>query len=343
MAGSNVRIVDVAKNAGVSPATVSRVLSNKVNVNKESVAAVLKSIEELNYKPNVIAQQLRSQKTNSVYVIVPDIMNSFFSPIIKGIEEEARSAGYDIYIIDSNRDEKIERAFVAALAKKQMDGVISLSATGAIKKLEEVAEGFPMVIAVQYFEESSLPNIGIDNVKASEDITNYLISLGHKDIGYISAYPNNALYRDRFTGYIKALADSGLDMDMKKVYYAATNSYESGYEATKKLLEGTKVSAICTSGDSIAIGAIKAIKEMGYSVPNDISVTGFDDLEYASFSNPSLTTVHQPMMELGKGAMQILKTLMDGKEISNNRIILSHSIVVRNSTSAFKGGKTGDL
>lgn len=335
MKGSKVSIVDVARNAGVSPATVSRVLSNNECVKKESVEAVLKSIKELNYRPNVVARQLRTQKTNAIYVIVPDITNTFFGPIIRGIEQEAQKSGYYIYIVDAHQSEKAEKGFISALGQRQIDGIISLSGTTAIQTVEKLSDGFPIVMASQYYEGSRLPNIGIDNAKAMEDICNYIISLGHREIGFISPNPYISLYQDRHNGYVKALTEHDLEVDVNKEVYTAYNSIQEGYDAAKKLIASARVTAICAAGDSLALGAIKAIQDMGLSVPGDYSVTGFDDISFASYATPTLTTVHQPMHEMGSGAMRILKSILNGEKTDNSRIVLEHSVIIRESTAEY--------
>lgn len=328
-----VSIKDVAKNAGVSAATVSRVLAKRGNVKEETELAVLQSIEKLNYMPNILAQQLRQQKTNAINVIVPDITNPFFFEIVRGIERVARQNNYQVYIVDADNDSQIERHAIAALTQKQVDGMISLSATSAIKTVEQIAKGFPMVIACQYFKESSLPNIGIDNIQASKDAVNYMISLGHRDMIYLTTSPNHALYRDRLTGYMRAMEENGLPIDLQKVAYAEDHSMMSGYKITKELLQFRTFTGICAAGDGLALGAMKAIQEAGLKVPEDISIVGFDDTIYAQFSTPSLTTIHQPMAEIGEQSMHLLLDLINGKE-TQSKTILKHTLVLRNSVKS---------
>lgn len=325
-------IKDVAKHAGVSPATVSRVLTKNVKVKKETEMVVLQSIAELNYSPNILAQRMRQQRTLAVNVIVPDIANPFFCEILRGIELVAHENGYQVYIIDINNDACAEQNYISALAQRQVDGIISLSAATALKTIESMSQGFPIVIAVQYFEDSTLPNVGIDNVHASKDIVKHLISLGHRKIAYITTSPELSLYRDRMTGYLQALAESGIPIDMNKVFYADSASMSSGYNEALKIIEDKSVSAICAAGDCLAIGAIKAIKGQGLSIPRDLSIVGFDDIDYAEFCDPGLTTVQQPRIELGKQSMLMLLNLINGTP-GQTKKILNHKIVVRGSTA----------
>lgn len=333
-----ITIKDVAQKAGVSPATVSRVITAKGNVKKETETLVWNCIEELGFKPNILAQQLRQQRTNIVNVIVPDVTNLFFGPIIRGIENIAEANNYKVYIVDVKNSSETEYSYISSLTQKQVDGIISLSSTAAIKTVAKMTSGFPIVLAVQYYEDSTIPNVGVDNVAASKEIVNHVISLGHEKIAYITSFPNNALYRDRLTGYLRALEENRIKVDMQKVFYTPNSSLNSGYQIGKEILQDESITAICTAGDPLAMGVIKAASEMGISVPEKLSVTGFDDIEFARFFSPELTTIHQPTTELGERAMCILLDLINGKKLDNSRVILKHDMVVRGSTAPVRQG-----
>lgn len=305
-------------------------------MSKETEASVLESIKALDYKPNILARQLRNQKTNAINIIVPDITNPFFGNIIKGIEEIARSHDYEVYIIDVSNDANIEKNYISALAQKQVDGIISLSASIAVQTIEKISNGFPIVVACQYVEGTELPNVGVDNVTASKEMTEYVISLGHKNIGYITCSPNNTLYRDRMTGYIRALEENSIVPNMRNVFYAPNASLESGYLAAMELLQDRTITAICAAGDGLALGVYKAAAELGRRIPEDLSVTGFDDIDFASYTFPELTTVHQPKYDLGREAMRMLLDIMSGKELKHLRKILKHSLMLRGSTSSIR-------
>lgn len=336
-----VSIKEVAKAAGVSPATVSRVLTNSRKVSPKRKAAVLKCIEELNYLPNIPARQLRNKKTNVINVLVPDITNPFYHEVFRGIEAVATQNNYQVFFVNVGNSTEKEEQYVGALMQRQMDGLISLSASLVVREIEDLAKDFPIVIACQYFKESAIPSVGIDNVQATKTMVDYLISLGHEEIAFISVDRDNLVYLDRLTGYVRAQEEHGISIDMRRVVYAQQNSLQSGYEAAIKLLKQVKVTAICAAGDDLALGCMKAVKEMGHRIPEDISVVGFDDIVYSKFSSPELTTIHQPMQELGEQAMQMLLDRIEGREVLQ-KYVMEYKLVIRESAGVKKGAQAED-
>ena len=324
-------IKDVAQHAGVSSATVSRVLMNQGNVSEKTAAAVRNSIALLGYHPNALARQLRRQHTQTVYVIIPSIDNAFFSEVYRGIETEALAHNYQAFLVNTNNDKNQENLYISALVQKQTDGIISLSATAATSVIERQVAGLPMVIACQYLENGSLPNVAIDNIAAAKDAVAHLISLGHKKIGCLAGPASNVLYRDRLTGYLRALTDHAIPVNMEYVSYG-DSTFQSGYEMARELLQAhPEITAVFASGDVMAIGSMKAAKELGRRIPQDYAVVGFDDLDITQFCDPPLTTIHQPMFEIGKYSMQTLLDLINGNPTQNQRL-LEYQLIVREST-----------
>ena len=326
-----VKIKDVAAMAGVSPATVSRVMMNKGNISEKTRAKVLRNVDLLGYRPNALAKQLRQQRTHTVYVIVPNFNNSFFYEVCRGIESVALDNQYQIYLVNANNDKSQESLYISALMQKQTDGIISISAVAAMNVVEQQIVGLPMVISCQYLENCSIPNVAIDNVLAATEATAHLVDLGHRKIGHLSGPANHVLYRDRLTGYLRALTEKQVEVDMNYVSFG-DSTFMSGYERTLELLNGYKeITAIFASGDSMAIGAMKAAKELGRRIPEDCAVVGFDDLEIASFCDPPLTTIQQPTMEIGIQSMQLLLDLIQKKTTEHQRL-LDYKLIVRGST-----------
>lgn len=324
-------IQDVAAHAGVSPATVSRVLMGKNNVTEKTRTVVLQSIKALNYRPNILARQLRQQRTRTVYVIVPDISNPFFYEIYRGIESVASSFDYQTFLLNANNNKILERQYIAALTQKQTDGIISLSAAAAAGVIEQIAEGFPVVIACQYLEDTRLPNVAIDNVSAARDAVCHLIGLGHRKIGMLAGPPNTMLYRDRLNGYFHALSENGIPVNMDSVMFCKS-TYQSGYDTVQELLQiNPDLTAIFASGDAMAIGAMRAIFKIGKRIPEDIAIIGFDDLDISSFCRPSLSTIRQPMFDIGARSMEMLINLIEGNP-TETQVLLGYSLVVREST-----------
>lgn len=326
-----ITITDVAKAAGVSTATVSRVLHNEKSVKPATHYAVMKAIEKLDYKPNILARQMRTQKTKSVIVIVPDISNTFFSEILFSIEQCAEEHDYRVLIADMKNQPSIEDYYFQAIQQHTVDGIISLSASIAKSLMEQVAEKYPIVVAVQYLENCNIPNVAIDNINAAFSITEHLIHLGHMQIAHITGQPNSLLYRDRLNGYISALAKHEISIDLELVQYGSS-SIQSGYDQARRLLDSKKpFSAIFAAGDIMALGAIKALKDNGLRVPEDCAVVGFDDIEISSFWEPPLTTVRQPRHLIGETAFNKLLSLMNMEPLTNIHDILDYEIVIRES------------
>jgi len=324
-------IKDVANAAGVSTATVSRVLQNEPTVKPKTRDKVLAAINKLNYKPNILARQMRTQKTHSVIVTVPDIRNTFFSEVIFGIEQSADKYNYQILLADMYGQPNAEKYYFQVIQQHQVDGIISLSASVARNLMEQVAEEYPIVVACQFLEKSNVPYVTIDNVHAAETITTHLIKLGHKKIAYISGNLDMLLYRDRYNGYISALEKHNLPFDPKLVRYG-NSSIQSGYDNMKELLEiDSSITAVFAAGDAMAIGAIKALSNFGLRVPEDCAVAGFDDIEISEYYRPSLTTVRQPRRLIGITAFETLLKLMTNETIEKTQIILDYELIIRES------------
>jgi LacI family repressor for deo operon, udp, cdd, tsx, nupC, and nupG len=326
-----VRIADVAKMANVSTATVSRVISNAGTVKKETADKVLEAINKLNYKPNMLARQLRRLETKTIIVIIPDITNTFFSNVLRGIESVATEYAYQVLLGDAQNIVERESSYLAVLGEKKADGVILLTARTDQRALEEISKEFPVVLACEYFEGSNLPTVSIDNISSARKATEHLISLNHKRIGHISGPLKVVVGRDRLKGFNQAMAQHGLFVDPLLVQ-EGDFSYASGFNLMKKLLTlEVPPTAVFTANDEMAMGAIKAAKSKGFKVPEDLSVVGFDDIKFASIFEPALTTIAQPTFDMGKKAMELLLKLINNKELEKNQIILADELIVRDS------------
>ena len=335
-------IKDVARHAGVSIATVSRVIRNQNVVTEKTQKKVLHSIRMLDFQPNILARQLRTQETGTIIVIVPDIGNSFFYEILRGIQDVANTHGFQVFIADMQNNPDVETHYLHALLQKQADGVISLSANVAQSLIERVASDFPLVIACQYMADSELPNVTIDNVSASKKIVEHLIGLGHRRIAHLSCEPNILLYRDRQNGYYQALAENGISIDLKLVQYG-TSSLASGFEQMHNFLDlPTPPTAVFAAGDILAIGALKALKARGWRTPADCAVVGFDDIDLSALYDPALTTIRQPKRAMGELAMQMLLDIIQGVPLAKRQCILDYELVVRDSCGAALVNEAGE-
>ncbi len=328
-------MLDVAKLADVSPATVSRVLTNPDIVSDHTKDKVLKAIEELNYKPNVLARNLRKMENKNILVILPDITNTFFSQVLRGIDQVASENGYRVLLADTKDKLDLEHEYLTYLDLKIADAAIMLTSRN-IEAIEELAQKHQIVLACEYIKDSQLPMVSIDNVKSAYKATKHLIDLGHQKIAHISGPMDIILNKDRFEGYKKALHDANIEFNgnwVKEGKYTVN----SGYSEMKKLLQlSNPPTAVFASNDEMAIGAIKAIKNSNMKVPDDIAVVGFDDIKWASIYEPALTTIFQPTFEIGKKAMLILLKLIkeEKKDFQLERKVYEGELVVRKTCGA---------
>lgn len=330
-------IQDVAREAGVSTATVSRILNNSPNVLPETRERVMAVIKKMNYNPNRLAHQFRTQETGNILVLVPELENTFYHEILSGIESIAEAKGYYVLIAEIHNNRRLEEHFFECLKQKQVDGIITFSARIAPDRLEAISKQFPVVVACRYYEGMRLPNVTIDNEKASRDITKYLLNLGHRRICCLAGNTDILLYQDRLNGYLEALKERKIEV-LSSLICEGPASIQGGYNAIERLANtGERYTAVVACGDTLAIGAIKALRDMGLNVPSDVAVTGFDDIELSSLYNPALTTVRQPKKQIGVRSMEKLVDLIEGKSLVNRQDVLNYELVIRESTGDFIG------
>ena len=333
-------IQDVVRLSGVSVATVSRVLHDSPNVLPATREKVLAAIKELDYHPNKLAQQFRTQRTKSVLVLLPRLGDSFYSEILKGIETVAASAGYHIYVANTNNRPELETYFFETLTQKQIDGIINFSACLPKEYMNEIAGNYPVVVACRYLSDANLPNVTIDNMAASREMTEYMLNLGHRRIACLCGNTGLAIYKSRLTGYYQALEGRGIPVDEGLVCMAEPD-IQGGYDAAMRLLRsGTEFTAIVTTGDTLAVGAIKALEERGLKVPEDVAVCGFDDIELSSLISPTLTTVRQPRNLIGRRSMEKMLGRISGDDGNvAEQIVLDHEIVIRASSGKYRAAQ----
>lgn len=327
------RMTDVAKLAQVSPATVSRVLSNNPNVSEKTRQKVLDAIEQLGYKPNRLARNFRKMTSRTVIVVMPGISNPFFAQILKAFNDVAHQRGYHVLLGDTGNDLDVERKFVELVKEKFVDG--SLLATARIPK-EEIArlsEEIPVVLACEYFDGCDIPTVAIDNVGAARTATEHLIALGHRKIAHLTGPLNVVLGRDRLKGYKEALMAHQIPI-REEYILEGDFSVRAGYLLGRQLLTlANPPTAIFAANDEMAVGAMKAAKELGLDVPGDVSVVGFDDIPLSTLVAPALTTIRQPKYEIGTQSMNMLLDLIEGRADARRQVVLPYELVIRDSTA----------
>ena len=333
MSGGNymASIQDVAKLAGVSVATVSRVMNNATNVSPASVRKVQSAVESLNYSPNWASRNLRSKKSNMLLVVIPEFSNPFWGDILEGMEQEAQKYHYKLIITTSHSNIYQERIALSLLKQRQADGAILLSPVLPQAELIDVDENHPLIQCCEYTEDSPLPHVSIDNYSALCDVMEYLIRLGHTKIAMVSSTNHFVSTIQREKGYADTLAKHRIHVP-DEYLLRGTYSYTSGYERMRQLLaEQEPPTAVVAISDTVAAGCLSAIDDSGLSCPNDIAVIGFDNIQLSSMLLPKLSTVSQPRLQLGATAVQMLLDRLNGNRTAQH-IFLPHELVIRQSS-----------
>ncbi len=327
-------IYEVARRAGVSTATVSRVLGRPDMVAEETRRKVLRAVETLGYTPNSAAKHLRTLRSRKLLVTVPDISNPFFALILQGIEETAQREGYSVLLGDTQHDEQREEGYAAILKRKEADGLIFLGhrlPSSAASLVQAMPGRAPVVNGCEFNPALGVPSVHIDNAKAAADAMAHLYSLGHKRIGIVTGPLVSPLSRDRLRGATAGARKAGRADGL--VVTHGNFSIESGKAAGERLLSRSKrPTAVFCFNDEMAIGVIEAAKERGTRVPADLSVVGFDDIRFARYLDPPLTTIAQPMREIGERTARLLLEILNGSTTAPVSVTLPHKLVVRAST-----------
>jgi len=330
-----VTIYDVAREAGVSMATVSRVVNNNPNVKPQTRKKVYEAIERLGYRPNAVARGLASKKTTTVGVVIPDISNSIFAEVARGIEEIANMYHYNIILSNADKKKEKEIRVINTLLEKQVDGLLFMGGVITPEHMEAFnTSNVPVVLCGTSDENQSIPSVNINHEQAAYDAVKLLIENGHKRIAMISGpLQDPANGYARYHGCKRALEEHGLSLP-EELVRLGNYRYESGIEATNYFLAlAEKPTAIFAATDEMAIGAIHTIQDHGLRVPEDISVISIDNIRMASMVRPQLTTIAQPMYDIGAVSMRMLTKLMNKEQVEQTQFILPHEIIRRNSVA----------
>jgi LacI family repressor for deo operon, udp, cdd, tsx, nupC, and nupG len=331
-------IYEVAKRAGVSTATVSRVLSQPNVVAPATRRRVMLAVERLGYEPNSTAQNLRTLKTAKLLVTVPDLSNPFFSLILQGIEDAAQREGYSVLVGDTQHDEKREERYALMLRRKEADGLIFLG-----HRMPQAARSLirasaprcaPIVNGCEFSPTLGVPSVHIDNAKAASQAMDHLYGLGHRRIGIVTGPLVSPLSRDRLSGATGRAKKEKAEREF--IIMHGDFSIESGAAAAERLLGRTeRPTAIFCFNDEMAIGVVEVARRMGVRVPQQLSVIGFDDIRFSRHMDPPLTTIAQPMRQLGEATVRLLLSILAGGHDAETpeSVTLPHKLVVRSSTA----------
>lgn len=331
-------IKDIAQATGLSITTVSLVLNSK---GKKISAAHRKLVEDtaqrLGYRPNRLAVGLLKKKTNTIGLIVPDISNVFFSELTKGIEDAGREAGYNLILCNSNDKQALELEYIDTMADRGVDGmIVAMSAESYGGRAEESFSalrkyGIPAIIVDCFSDVDDFSTVAIDNEKGSRLAVEYLLELGHRRIGCITGPLGPKTNDNRLAGYTEALRGRRIEYD-RRLVYEGDFRYQSGYAAVPALLE-QKPTAIFCLNDLMAYGAVKGLRERGLRIPEDVSVMGFDNIFFSEMMDVPLSTVEQPVYQMGGQAARILVEEMGGRE-ERRHILFEPALKIRQSTRA---------
>ncbi len=328
----SVTIKDVAKAANVSVATVSRVLNKKSNVSDDAIEAVNAAVDKLGYSPNFLGRDLRKSETRRILAIVASTEQSFYSEVLRGMEETASAQGYDVLIATTRDDPKHEMHLLGMLFSRSVDGAVLLGPKLDAPTISNLAENHNIAMCLERLDNCKVLTVTIDNVKAGRDAVTYLINKGRKRIGLITTALRSQSSIDREIGYRQALEENGIPYDEKLVYYG-DYSVESGTKGCEYLLSlDNPPDAIFSISDMIAIGA------MNYAIPNNVKVGkdilffGFDNIQYSKIFVPHLSTVQQPCFMQGKLVVEKLIENMKAEVPDKSLYMLPHSLVLRETT-----------
>lgn len=330
----HVTIREVAKAAKASVSTVSAALNNSDYVSAGTRSRIEEAIKALRYRPNDLARGLRLQRTHSIAIVVPDLSNNFYMELVRGAKDYSASANYTVLIGDSRDNWEEERNYLDSFHRRRVDGLVripSINAAGG--KARAILGSLPVVYADRYpqVRDSYVGRVGVDNTRAAESATRYLLSLGHRQIGVITGDASSGTSVDRLHGFVETLRSAKIRLN-RSMIHTGHNDMESGHFHAMQLLTGAqRPTAIFCTNNMMALGALAAIQEIGLACPQDISLLGFDDFYWATLLRPRLTVIRQPAREIGMLAARLLIDHIEGRPSVPSPALLETQLIVRDS------------
>ena len=328
----NPTIKNVAELAGVHPSTVSRVINNDSRISEKTKNKVLLIIKKLGYTPNAIARGLKTKRTHTLGMLIPDITNPFFAEIARGVEDAANKNNFNVILCNTDDKLKKERTYLEILRGKRVDGLILGTAHIRDKSILELEKKkFPYILVSRNIEGLDKNCIIVDDVAGGIMVTEYLIKLGHRRIAHITGPLTVRAAINRLEGYKFALEKHQIEYH-EELVEEGDFRIKGGYQAMKKFLELPEPpTAIFAANDLLALGAIQAIQKKKYHIPEDFCIIGFDDIRLASFVYPPLTTIRQPMLEMGALAVKMLLKIIEEGEFNQKKEVLEPKLIIRES------------
>ena len=327
-------ISEVAKIAGVSVATISRVLNDSPLVTDKTKQHVRKIIDELDYHPNVVARSLRSSKSRALLALVPNISNPFHAEVVHGINKVVYAHDYNLLLCETQGIREREDAFFSMLKQKIVDGILAIDPAVSADNLIEYGASYPIIQCCENKETVNLPYVGVDDEQGAFVAVSHLIETGCRRIALVNASESLGFARLRRQGYLRALTEHGFtpDPDLVIDYQYNVGDDRSTEIARRLLTLPERPDGVFFDYDVIAVGALRALVERGVRVPEDMSIVGFDGSDMTLICTPTLTTIAQPAYQIGKKSAEMLFTLLEGKKLEEREVTLYFELKIRQST-----------
>jgi len=332
-----VTLKDVARLAGVHPATASRALSpeTRLLVSEETARRVLEVAANLGYRPNTVARSLRTRRSHTIGVLIPDLNNPLFPPIVRGLEDRLDASGYVALIGNTDGDNVRERKVFEQMRARHVDGFVLATAHLRNPVLAEAAQaGVPVVLVNRMAEDYSFPSVTVDNERGVSMAVRHLTALGHERIGYIAGPQDVSTGLTRYRGFRTAMASAAREVQPDLVAFATAFSVDEGYRCARQILAaGAACTAIAAGNDMLAVGCYAALEEAGLMCPDDMSVVGFNNMPFIDMLRPALTTVAFAHYQVGIEAAQLLIERLDGDVNVSKILFLAPELIIRGSTA----------
>ncbi|MEM7347223.1 MAG: LacI family DNA-binding transcriptional regulator [Chloroflexota bacterium] len=331
----SVGIEDVARHAGVSIATVSRVLAQKPYVSDKAKQLVLQAVQDLGYRPNLAARSLRSQTSKRLGLIISDIQNPFFTSMVRAIEDVAYKNDYAVILCNTDEDAAKESLYIDLMVSEQVAGVLLSPTVSSSEMIHALSDAdIPVVLVDRHISNSNFDSVVGENLGATNQLIRHLIRKGHTRIGAVIGAPSLSTGNERLEGYLLALRDADLPTDSDLLRTGGPKSLD-GYRLTKELLElPNPPTAIFAGNNLLTIGALRAIHEYHLSIPDQIALVAYDDMEWMFVMQPPLTVVAQPVYEMGKRAAQLMLQRIEKPQMAPVNIVLEPTILFRGSSGS---------
>jgi LacI family transcriptional regulator len=336
-------IRDVAKQAGVAPITVSRVINNSGYISRETRDRVEAAIAELQYVPNSLARSLRSKQTRTIALVLTDITNPFFTTMARGVEDIASKQRFNVIFCNTDESEAKQQEYLTILLQKQVDGILLVPVQSKAEPVKLIQrQGVEVVVVDRRVPYNQVDVVRTDSEKGAYQLTQYLLSLGHKEIAILTGPDQVSTAIDRVSGYRRALIEVGLKVKEHFICYSEFTQ-ASGYEMMRRVLAlAARPTAVFAANNFIALGALRAFREAGLRAPEDIALVAFDDLPPSLIIDPFLTAASQPSYEMGQRAAELLLARLTGERfVDYQEVILPTEIIVRGSSGPPLNGRHG--